>query len=275
MSTDSLRVLVVGAHPDDCDLKAGGVACKYADSGHEALFVSMTNGEAGHHELAGHRLVERRRAEAEASAAVAGADFVAFDVPDGRLDPSLETRDRLIELIREFGPDLVLTHRPNDYHPDHRYTAQLVRDAAYLVAVPNVCPGTPALEENPVFAYMSDTFERPYPFSPDVVVDVDDAVDRKFEMLDCHESQMYEWLPHVEGTLDAVPDDPEARFQWLRDGGLPHVDALADVSDRFREDLVERYGEERGREIEYAEAFEASEYGRPLTDEAAERLFPF
>ncbi|WP_158059643.1 PIG-L deacetylase family protein [Halorussus halophilus] len=274
MTSETVRVLVVGAHPDDCDLKAGGIACKYADSGHEVLFVSMTNGEAGHHELSGRPLVERRRAEAETSAAVAGADFEMFDVPDGRLRPSLDNRDRLIEQIREFRPDLVLTHRPNDYHPDHRYTAQLVRDAAYLVAVPNVCPATPALDENPVFAHLSDTFERPYPFSPDVVVDIDDVAERKFEMLDCHESQMYEWLPSVEGTLEEVPDDPDERFEWLREGGLPHVEALADVSDRYREKLVERYGAD-GEDVRYAEAFEASEYGRPLTEDAAERLFPF
>ncbi|WP_435156903.1 PIG-L deacetylase family protein [Haladaptatus sp. DFWS20] len=274
MPTETVRVLVIGAHPDDCDLKAGGVACKYADHGHEVLFVSMTNGEAGHHELAGRKLVERRRAEAEASAAVADVTFDGFDVPDGRLQPSLENRDRLIRRLRTFRPDLVLTHRPNDYHPDHRYTAQIVRDAAYLVTVPNVCPTTAALDENPVFAYLSDTFDRPYPFSPDVVVDIDDAAERKFEMLDCHKSQMYEWLPYVEGMLDDVPDDPDMRFEWLRDCGLPHVEAIEAVSDRFRDALVERCGD-AGAAVRYAEAFEVSEYGRPLTDEAAERLFPF
>ncbi|ODR80815.1 GlcNAc-PI de-N-acetylase [Haladaptatus sp. W1] len=274
MTSETVRVLVVGAHPDDCDLKAGGVACKYADDSHDVLFVSMTNGEAGHHELGGAELVSRRHAEANAAASVAGVGFELFDIPDGRLEPSLDNRDRLIHRIREFRPDLVLTHRPNDYHPDHRYTAQLVRDAAYLVAVPNVCPATPALDSNPVFAYLSDTFERPYPFSPDVVVDIDDAADRKLEMLDCHGSQMYEWLPYVEGVLDDVPDDPDERFDWLRSGGLPHVEALSTVADRYRDGLVERYGS-AGEEVRYAEAFEVSEYGAPLTDEAKARLFPF
>ncbi|WP_433627452.1 PIG-L deacetylase family protein [Halomicrococcus sp. NG-SE-24] len=274
MTTDTLRVLVVGAHPDDCDLKAGGLACKYADRGHHVRFVSMTNGAAGHHEQAGVTLVERRRAEANAAADVAGIEFRMFDNPDGRLRPSLENRDDVIRLIREYAPDLVLSHRPNDYHPDHRYTAQLVRDAAYMVTVPNVCPATPALDRNPVFAYLSDAFDRPYPFSPDVVVAVDDVADRKFEMLDRHESQLYEWLPYNEGVLDEVPDDPEERYEWLRDGGLPHVEALTDVADRYRERLVERYGVD-GEDVRYAEAFEASEYGRPLTDEAADRLFPF
>ena len=234
----------------------------------------MTNGAVGHHELAGQALVQRRRAEAEASADIAGVGFEQFDIPDGRLQPSLENRDRLIRLLREFQPNLVLTHRPNDYHPDHRYTAQLVRDAAYMVSVPNICPTTPALDQNPVFAYLSDRFDRPYPFTPDVAVDIDDVIERKFEMLDCHESQIYEWLPFVEGTLEDVPGDPNARFEWLRNGGLPHVDGPSDVADRYRNLLVKRYGTD-GKEVEYAEAFEASEYGRSLTDEVAERLFPF
>lgn len=274
MAADTLCVLAIGAHPDDCDLKAGGVACKYTDRGHKVRFVSMTNGAAGHHKQAGATLVRRRLAEAEAAADIAGIEFHLLDNPDGRFEPSVETRDDLIRLIRDCEPDLVLTHRPNDYHPDHRYTAQLVRDAAYMVTVPNVCPTVSALDRNPIFAYMSDTFERPYPFEPDVVVDIDNTAERKHEMLDCHESQMYEWLPYNEGILEEVPDDPDARYEWLCDGGLPHTDALTDVADRYRDALVAKYGE-ADEEITYAEAFETSEYGRPLTDTEAERLFPF
>jgi LmbE family N-acetylglucosaminyl deacetylase len=274
MTADTLRVLAVGAHPDDCDLKAGGVACKYADRGHEVRFVSVTNGAAGHHEQAGATLVRRRLAEAEAAADIAGIEFQLLDNPDGRLEPSLAVRDDLIRLIRDYDPDLVLTHRHNDYHPDHRCTAQLIRDAAYMVTVPNICPEVPALDCNPVFVYLSDAFERPYPFKPDVVVDIDDAVERKHKMLDCHESQMYEWLAYNEGVLEEVPDEPDTQYEWLCSGGLPHIDALADVANRYRDALVAKYGE-AGEEITYAEAFEASEYGHPLTDEVAERLFPF
>lgn len=274
MANDTLRVLAVGAHPDDCDLKIGGTACKYTDQGHQVKFISMTNGAAGHHEQGGATLVQRRQAEAEAAAQVADVEFQLLDNPDGRLQPSLANRDQLITLIREYTPDLVFTHRPNDYHPDHRYTAQLVRDAAYMVTVPNVCPQTPALDQNPVFAYMSDTFDRPYSFEPDVVVDIDDTVERKHEMLDCHESQMYEWLPYNEGVLDEVPADSDERLEWLREGRLSHMETLANIADRYREELTNKYGESGG-EIQYAEAFEASEYGRPLTDELADRLFPF
>ena len=271
----TLRVLAVGAHPDDCDLKAGGAACKYADRGHDVCFVSMTDGSAGHQAQGGAELVRRRRREAEAAAEVAGIEFRMLDNPDGRLRPTLDRRETVIRLVREYHPDLVLTHRPNDYHPDHRYTSQLVQDAAYMVTVPNVCPRTPALDADPVIAYLSDDFRRPYPFDPDAVVAIDDVVDRKFEMLDRHESQVYEWLPYNEGILDRVPDDGEERREWLESGELSLVSDLEAVADRFRDRLVERYGEEVGSEVRYAEAFEGCEYGRPLSDGEVPDLFPF
>lgn len=270
--TDSRSVLVVGAHPDDCDLKAGGVAAKWADAGCDVRFLSMTDGSAGHHEQSGAELARQRRREAAAVAETAGIDYRVLDHPDGSLEATLDAREDLIRRVRRFDPDLLLTHRPNDYHPDHRYTSLLVQDSAYMVRVPNVCPETPPLDDDPVIAYLSDEFRRPYPFEPDVVVPVDDAVEAKLDMLDCHVSQVYEWLPWVEGYDDEVPpaDDAEARRAFLRERFLARS---ADVADRFRDRLVERYGD-AGRDVEYAEAFAASEYGAPLPDERVPELFP-
>lgn len=275
MSPETHRVLVIGAHPDDCDLKAGGVANKYCANGTDVKFVSMTNGASGHHTQGGATLVQRRAQEAQNAADVAGLDYEILDNPDGALEPSLSNRRAVIELIRNYNPDLVLTHRPNDYHPDHRYTSRLVQDAAYMVTVPNVCPNTQALVQDPVIAYLSDEFQRPYEFSPDAVVAVDDVMSEKFEMLDSHTSQFYEWLPYNAGILETVPDDPESRQAWLQRGELPIIADLRRVADRFRDQLVDRYGEERGQQIQYAEAFEACEYGRPLDEVGVEVLFPF
>lgn len=275
MNEESLRVLVIGAHPDDCDLKAGGVASKYVLQGHTVCFVSMTDGTAGHHEQGGATLARRRRREMEAAANVTGIEYRILDAEDGRLRPTLSNRKTVIRLIREFDPTLVLTHRPNDYHPDHRYTSQLVQDGAYMVTVPNICPDAPALEINPVIAYLSDEFQKPAPFSPDVVVSVDDVVDQKLEMLSCHESQMYEWLPFNAGLQEEVPASPEARKQWLQSGTLPQMAARERIAERYRDRLQERYGDEEGMNVTYAEAFEGCEYGRPLTDENVNRLFPF
>lgn len=270
------RLLVIGAHPDDPDIRAGGLACSAATAGHDVKFVSMTDGRGGHYEQAGNELVQRRRAEASAAAAVAGIEYDVLDIPDGKLRPTLENRERVIRLIREYEPDAVLTHRTNDYHPDHRYTSQLVRDAAYMVMVPNVCPDVSALDYNPVFAYLLDSFERPYPFDPDVIVPIDEKlVDRKYDVLDCHESQMYEWLPYTEGIIQSVPDDPDERREWLTTDPIGGLDEMRNTANRFRDLLIERYGPERGREIDYAEAFELSEYGGELTSELTNHLFSY
>jgi N-acetylglucosamine malate deacetylase 1 len=269
---DRLRILIIGAHMDDPDLRAGGTAAKYSALGHDVLFVSLTNGEAGHHEIGGIELTRRRRAEAQNSADVIGVEYVTYDIHEGELTPSIENRNKVIRLIREYEPDLAVTHRPNDYHPDHRYTADLVQDAAYMVTVPNICTGTPHLTYNPVIAHLPDDFQKPTPFDPDVVVPIDDVIDEKMAMLHCHESQMYEWLPYNIGKADEVPDDEEGRREWLRNRYLPE---FAAVADRYRDLLIEQYGEERGREIQYAEAFEHCEYGGQLTDENKPVLFPF
>jgi LmbE family N-acetylglucosaminyl deacetylase len=266
-----LRVLVIGAHMDDCEIRFGGTAAMYRERGHHVTFVSMTNGCSGHHELGGRPLVERRTKEFQASADEIGAKTTVFDADDGALRPTIERREELIRTIRRRRPDLIVTHRPNDYHPDHRYTEQLVRDAAYMVTVPHVCPTVEHLEYNPVVGYVQDEFEKPSPFDPDVVVPIDDVVETKIDMLHHHESQMYEWLPYNAGMLDEVPDDEDERRDWLREQWLPD---FADVADRYREQLVEQYGTE-GEDVEYAEAFECGEHGGDLAGENRDALFPF
>ena len=274
---DTPSLLVVGAHPDDCSIKTGGIAAKYTEAGRDVTFLSVTDGGAGHHELGREETAARREREAEAVADTLGVDYEVFDIPDGRLEPALEYRERLVRFVREVDPDLVLSPRPNDYHPDHRYTAQLVRDAAYTLIVPNVCPDAPALDSNPVFGYVADHFQKPAPFEPDVVLDVSDVESRKIDALHCHESQMYEWLPYTFGELDSVPDGDAERREWLANDGLGHLNENTEmnVADRFREELGERYGPERGDAVAHAEAVEISAYGAPLTDERREELFFF
>jgi LmbE family N-acetylglucosaminyl deacetylase len=267
-----LRLLILGAHPDDADYAAGGLAALYRSAGHDVLMVSLTNGDAGHHAVSGPALAARRAREAAAAAAVIGARYLVLDNHDGELLPTLDNRREIIGLMRTYEPDLVLTHRPNDYHPDHRYTSQLVQDAAYMVTVPAVLPGTRHLSHNPVIMYLPDTFEKPYPFRPAVGVDVGPVVDRIAGMLDCHRSQFYEWLPYNTGTLDRVPATDDARRAWI----TAQVQArLREQADRFRAALIATYGPERGGAVEFAEAFEPCEYGAPFDDAVRRRLFPF
>ena len=272
MSSKQIRLLVFGAHPDDCDIKAGGIAALYTHRGHSVKFVSVTNGDAGHHEMGGGPLAKRRNAEAQAAAVIIGIDYELLDNHDGELIPSLENRYQIIRTIREFKPNLIMTHRPNDYHPDHRYTSMLVQDAAYMVTVPNICALTPHLDKNPVIVYLSDNFNKPYPFSPDVVVGIDSVVEKKIDMLHCHESQFYEWLPYNSGTLKSVPDGDDKRREWLNERLR---NRFSHTADQYRHRLIELYGEHDGNNIQYAEAFESCEYGSALTSENIPILFPF
>jgi LmbE family N-acetylglucosaminyl deacetylase len=245
------------------------VAAKYAALGHRVRFVSVTNGDAGHQSEGGGALAARRRAEAREAGKRIGIEYVVLDNHDGELVPSLEVREQIIRQMREWKADLVLAPRPNDYHPDHRYTGVLVQDAAYMVTVPNITPDTPSLRKNPVFMYFQDGFQKPAPFSPSIAVSIDDVYEKKIDMLDAHVSQMYEWLPWHAGTLDKVPKDPAARKRWLAD-----TRGVA-ITDAVRAALVKWYGAEKAKAIRHAEAFETCEYGSRPTDADLRRLFPF
>ncbi len=272
MADRALRLLIIGAHPDDADYHAGALAALYRAAGHVVKMVSLTDGGAGHQTLRGRELTARRKAEAAAAGAVIGATYDVYDNPDGALLPTLEIRGQVIRLLRSFRPDLVLTHRPNDYHPDHRYTSVLVQDAAYLVTVPAIAPDTPHLSHDPVIAYLPDNFQKPYPFRPSVVVDVGGVFEQIVDMLHCHQSQFYEWLPYNRGCLDQVPRSNDQRRIWL----AANVRArLKEVANSYREMLVAAYGSKRGTEVRTAEAFEACEYGAPMDDAAMHVLFPF
>lgn len=272
MASEPLRLLILGAHPDDADYSGGGIAALYRTGGHTVKMISVTDGRAGHHLNPGPEMVKRRRAEAAASGAVIGATYETWDNPDGGLLPTLENRYQIIRTIRSFKPDLVLTHRPNDYHPDHRYTSQLVQDAAYMVTVPAVCPDVPHLMTDPVIAYLPDNFQRPYPLQPSVVVDVGPVFDKIIDMLHCHTSQFYEWLAYNHGWLATLPADEAGRKKFL----TGHIQGrLKSCADKYRDLLVKFYGPERGAKVQYAEAFEGCEYGAPLDDVARARLFPF
>ncbi len=268
----ALRIIVFGAHPDDCELEAGGTAARWAKLGYRVKFVSVTNGDIGHHEMAGAQLARRRTAEVKRCAEILGIESEVLDIHDGELLPTLENRRTITRKIREWRADVVISHRPNDYHPDHRYTGILVQDAAFMVIVPGFCPDVPALRKNPVFLYTEDGFKKPNPFEPDVVVPIDPTIEQKVACEDALESQFYEWNPWLFGYLDQVPRDRAARLEWTRNRTAKRAAGLA---DRFRPKLVELLGPEKGRAVKYAEAFEVCEYGTQPGREELLRIFPF
>ena len=282
---------MIGAHPDDNDFRGGGIALKYIKKGHSVRFLSVCNGCGGHHVLSPEEIRTRRLGEFKAVTELTGIEYETLDIPDCELMADLPTRKRLVNYIREYKPDIIFTHRNNDYHADHRNVALLVQDASYLLGVPNFCPETKAIK-TPLIMYFYDKFKNPT-FEPDIVIPTDDIIDEKYKMFDCHVSQVYEWLPYENGVLGQVPADPRERLEWLRQPRVPRDGTMLTEEDlnipiasnfseyreatpavKYREKMVERYGE-AGKKALFAEAFQVSEYGAKLTKENIDTYFPF
>jgi len=264
---EKINVIVFGAHPDDCDIDAGGTAILFAKMGHNVKFVSLTNGDAGHHEKGGGQLAKIRIAEAREAGKRFGVEYTVLDNHDGELMPTLENRLKVIREIRKWNADIVIAPRTNDYHPDHRYTGVLLQDAAFMVIVPNVAPDVPPLKKNPVFLYSEDGFQKPSPFEPDIAVNIDGVFEQKIYAMSAHESQFFEWLPWTTGNLEKVPKDEKGRLEFLANW------RKRSPNETTRESLKKWYGE-KASSVKHAEGFEVCEYGMQPSDEEIKRLFP-
>ena len=262
------RIIVIGAHPDDPDEEFGGTAAILSQMGYAVKFLAVTNGDAGHHQMQGRALAERRYKETQEVARRLGVTYDVLDNHDGMLLPTLEVRLQIIRKIREWNADVVIAPRPNDYHPDHRYTGVLVQDAAYMVAVPNIAYDVPPLRKNPVFLYAQDGFQRPNPFRPDIAFDITTTFEKKISAFDAHVSQFYEWMPWIDHYYNEVPAGKEERFKWL----LKRYDEP--MSPEVRTSLAKWYGADKAAKAKHAEAFEVCEYGHQPTEAEIRKLFP-
>ena len=269
-----LRIICFGAHPDDNEFRAGGVAAMWAAQGHHVKFVSCTNGDIGHWGMAGGPLAQRRTAEVKRCAEIFGIETEVLDIHDGEIMPTLENRRKIVRLIREWRADVVMCHRPNDYHPDHRYTAMLVQDAGYMVTVPYFCPDVPYLKRNPVFMFYQDRFQKPNPFTADIAVGIDSVIEKKLDAAIALASQTLEGGCNGDELLypEEDPAKRKAREQEVRQNFDRRFSSTA---DRFRKELADWYGQEQAKKIKYAEAFEICEYGRRPSKQEIRKLFPF
>ena len=269
-----LRIIAFGAHPDDPEFQIGGCAIKWTKLGHEVKLVACTNGDIGHWGMSGGELAKRRRAEVEEAAKRMGTTVEVLDIHDGELLPTLENRKTITRLIREWDADLVFSHRPYDYHPDHRNVGLLVQDAAFMVMVPYFCPDVPAMRKNPAFFFFPDNFTKPYPFTPTLAVSIDDVIDEKVVAIDALESQVYEGGALGDETTRSkrFGDDPVRRIEFLR---ASWSNRHANIAKKHRASLIEWYGEELGAAVKHAEAFELCEYGSKPSPDQLRILFPF
>jgi len=268
-----LRIIIFGAHPDDAEYRGAGVAMKWARLGHHVKLVSATNGDIGHWQIAGGPLAQRRTKEVMEVGRRLGVTTEVLDIHDGEIMPTLENRRIVTRLIRQWNADIVITNRPNDYHPDHRYTSILVQDSAYMVTVPFFCPDVPALNRNPVFLYASDRFQRPNPFKADVAVSIDDVMEPTLDALLVMESQIHEG--GANGNAKLFPEDSAARQRRRDDVRRNLARRYSGYADSYRDALIKFYGEEGGRKVRYAQAFEVCEYGRQPSPDELKKIFPF
>ncbi len=283
-----MKILMIGAHQDDNEFRCGGLAHKYVKLGHDVTFLSVCNGCGGHHIMSPEETTAARAKESAAVARLLDITYDVWDIPDCNVVADLETRKRMIRYIRNISPDLIISHRTNDYHADHRAVGQLIQDASYLLTVPNECSDVPAMRFMPVIMYNEDKFKYP-PFEADIVLDMDDEIDTKLKIADLNVSQVYEWLPYNDGEDNDVPSDPAERFEWLKGMKITtdttdeeimaaprgYAVRFAKTAARFRKQLIERYGEEKGNKIRYAEAFQICEYGMQPDEKMKKIMFPF
>jgi len=188
---DKLRVLAVGAHPDDLEILCGGTLTKYAKLGHKVIMAHLLSGNKGHYEMDSKKLARVRKEEAKSAAQIIGAEVLSLDFPDGELFSNLETRRKVINLIRQARPDAIITHTPRDYMSDHIITSQLVCDASFLSTAP-LFKTTQEVHDKITPIFFMDT-AMGVNFLPSEYVDISDAFEKKKEMIEQHRSQL-EWL---------------------------------------------------------------------------------
>ncbi len=265
------RIMVIGAHPDDADLLTAGVAIKLVENGHRVKYVSVSNGNAGHHKRSAVELAFIRQHEAERSAAAIGAEYECLGVDDGHIWVNEETMRKVIKVIREFNPDLLITHRPYDYHRDHRYTGQLIMDASYMLIVPLYFPEfPPQTRDMPIICYAYDNFEKPYRFQPDVFVNVSDLIEAKTKAITNHESQLYEWLPWT-NKMDDVFEEERDDDMRVKMAEMLITYHFGSITEYYLDLLTKAYPEQKSVSFE---AFEICEYGRQPKRKELKELFP-
>lgn len=268
-----LNIIVFGAHPDDAEYRGAGVAIKWAKAGHHVKFVSATNGDIGHWQSAGGPLAQRRLQEVQEVARRMGVAVEVLDIHDGEIMPTLENRKIITKLIRQWNADIVIANRPNDYHPDHRYTSILVQDSAFMVTVPFFVQDVAPLKKNPLFLYASDGFQRPNPFRADIAVGIDEVMEPTLDALLVMESQIHEG--GANGYAGLMPDDANGKQRRRDDVRKSLARRYAASANQYRDALAKFYGPEKAKSIKYAQGFEICEYGRRPNQAELKQMFPF
>lgn len=225
-----MNILCVAAHPDDIEILCAGTLARYACEGHTVTMAVFTSGNMGDTVIPPPELARIREEESRAAAGVIGAKLIWCGVMDEHVFPDPEQRRIMIDVLRQADPDVIFTHAPNDYHPDHRYVGQLVFDSYFQKGLPHI-PGQsyPACRFGQSLLYYMDNLGG-IGFLPTEYVDITDVFETKKNMLACHKSQLsaMQQLAHTD-MLDMI--ETQAKFRGLAAGcryaeGFTRMDAF-------------------------------------------------
>lgn len=211
-----MRVLAVGAHPDDLEILCGGTLARFVREGHEVVMCHAAKGDKGSFVHTSEEIARIRGAEARRAAEVAGAQYATLGFSDGEINAAdVEQQHAVVELVREVRPDLILTHSPGDYHSDHNETSRLVFDCSFHATLPLYVTDRPH-GDTVAPIYYTETIAG-VGFDPTEYVDVTDVIDVKAAMLEAHESQLT-WLRDHDGVDIVEQMKAGARFRGVQCG---------------------------------------------------------
>lgn len=222
-----MNILFLGAHPDDLEILCGGTIASYAAASHEVWMAVATNGNAGSPTLDKAQTSALRHSEAlAASQRLGAAGLIWLDEDDELLFDDQRTRLKFVDAIRQAKADIVITHNPQDYHPDHTASSKLTTDARILSAVRLIETAHPPLAKAPELFYMDSI--AGINFTPQYYVDITETFAIKMEALRCHDSQNA-WLKKIfnQELLDVARVQSE--FRGLQTG-RPYAEAYMQPS---------------------------------------------
>jgi len=217
-----MKVLAIGAHPDDVEILCGGTMAKFAKQGHEVVICHVCDGNKGSNVYSSEELVKMRRNEALESAKLIGATSIWAGISDGEVVLDLKARIKIIDVLRQADADLVITNGPDDYHSDHINVSKLVFEATYLAGLKLWKTNYPPTTRLPYLYYMDNV--AGVNFTPEEYVDITETIDMKVEMMMKMKSQLG-WLKEMHNCDSAEFIKTVAKFRGFQ-AGVPFAEAF-------------------------------------------------
>lgn len=205
MREKPVHLCVIGAHIGDAEIMAGGVVCKYVESGHKATLVHLTPGEKGNPRLSPAQYRKQKVSEARKFASAVGAEVIVLNYKDGELPDNEEVRLRVCDIIRKIKPDIVITHWKGSFHKDHRTCHNVVMDGVFYAALPGIKRALPA--HSIKLLYYAENWEDPYDYQPDIWIDISSVYNKwlealKVEALFRGEISSFDYMRYYQGLVN-------------------------------------------------------------------------